>query len=189
MTITDIIKECDKYPTDNITLTGGEPLIHPDVKYLIQALCEAGYNVNIETNGAVDISEYFDEDGYVLDKYNDNLWFTIDYKCPSSGMENHMIMDNFDIFKKKYHNIVYKFVVGSQEDLDKAKEIIDDYIMPGSLKYNCKNYIYLSPVFGSIEPKEIVEYMQRNSMFNRQVPIRVQLQLHKFIWSKDKRGV
>ena len=145
MSIRDIVNKCLEYRevngTNNITFTGGEPLIHADVKYLIQALCEAGYNVNIETNGAVDISEYFDEDGYVLDKYNDNLWFTIDYKCPSSGMENHMIIDNFDIFKKKYHNIVYKFVVGSQEDLDKAKEIIDDYIMPGSLKYNCKNYV------------------------------------------------
>lgn len=189
MTITDILNECDKYCTDNITLTGGEPLIHADAKYLIQALCEAGYNVNIETNGAVDISTYFDEDGYVLDKYNENLWFTVDYKCPSSGMEGHMIMDNFDIFKKKYHNVVYKFVVGNQEDLDKAREIIDDYITPGSLKYNCKNFVYLSPVFGSIEPKEIVEYMQRNHMFSRQIPIRVQLQLHKFIWNKDKRGV
>ena len=60
---------------------------------------------------------------------------------------------------------------------------------PCKLWNNCKNYIYLSPVFGSIEPKEIVEYMQRNNMFSRQVPIRVQLQLHKFIWNKDKRGV
>ena len=189
MTITDIITECEKYPTQNITLTGGEPLIHPDVKYLIQALCEAGYDVNVETNGSVDISEYFNEDGYVLNKYNNNLWFTVDYKCPSSGMDICMLENNFDVYKNKYRNIVYKFVVGSIEDLNKANEIITEYIMPGSLKYNCSNYIYLSPVFGEIEPKDIVTYMQKNNMFDKKVPIRVQLQLHKIIWPADQRGV
>ena len=188
MTITDIINECDKYCTDNITLTGGEPLIHPDVQYLIQALCEAGYDVNIETNGAVDISEYFDEYGQVLPKYT-GLWFTVDYKCPSSGMEDRMIMDNFDVYKKKYNGIVYKFVVGSETDLDRARQIINDYIIPGTTHYYGKNYVYLSPVFGQIEPKKIVEYMQKYDMYNATVPIRAQLQIHKFLWDPNKRGV
>lgn len=188
MSISNIIKQCDKYDTNNITLTGGEPLIHEDVCYLLQALSEAGYDVNVETNGAVDISEYFDAYGYILPKYS-NVFFTIDYKCPSSDMERFMLPDNFDIGKQGYSNIVYKFVVGSIEDLDVARKLITEHIIPDSVDLNKTNYVYLSPVFGKIEPKEIVEYMQKYSLYNSKVKVRIQLQLHKFIWDPDKRGV
>lgn len=185
MAIEEIIKECDKYDTDNITLTGGEPLIHLDVKYLLKALSEAGYNVNVETNGSVPIKSYYNTAGY-QEKGYENVWFTVDYKSPSSTMENKMCIDNFDVKSNNWHNVVYKFVVGSKEDLMKAKDIIENYILTES---DNNNVIYLSPIFGDIEPKEIVEFMQEHKLFNARTPIRCQLQLHKFIWPVDQRGV
>lgn len=187
MSITEIIEECDKYDTDNITVTGGEPLIHLDIQYLLRALSEAGYNVNVETNGSVPLSRYYKDNGEHAAGY-ENVWFTVDYKCACSGMEDKMILDNFNRNKIPYKDIVYKFVVGSQDDLFKANEIINNFILSENTDGgNC--YIYLSPVFGQIEPKEIVEFMQEKNLFNSKVPIRVQLQLHKFIWNVNERGV
>lgn len=187
MSITEIIEECDKYNTDNITVTGGEPLIHLDIQYLLRALSEAGYNVNVETNGSVSLARYYKDNGEHATGY-ENVWFTVDYKCACSGMEDKMILDNFHRNKNPYKDIVYKFVVGSQDDLFKANEIINNFILSeNSDGGNC--YIYLSPVYGDIEPKEIVKFMQEKDMFNSKVPIRCQLQLHKFIWPVDQRGV
>ena len=195
MSIRDIVNKCLEYReingTNNITFTGGEPLIAPDAPYLLQALCEEGFDVNVETNGAVDISRYFNkETGKVLDKYNGNLWFTVDYKCTTSGMKDKMILDNFNVKYYHYKNTVYKFVVGSQQDLLNAEYIIKNYILinqKGIESYN--NLIYISPVFGKIEPKEIVKFMQNHKLYDQYTPIRVQLQLHKFIWSPDMKGV
>lgn len=185
MSIEEIIKECDKYDTDNITLTGGEPLNHLDVKYLLRALSEAGYNVNVETNGSISIKQYYNEDGTHAKGY-ENVWFTVDFKSPSSGMEERMLMDNFDIMKNKYQDVVYKFVVGSEADLNRAYTIITDMII---MPYSLNNMVYISPIFGDIEPKQIVEFMQREKLFNKETPIRCQLQLHKIIWSPEQKGV
>lgn len=185
MSIEEIIKECDKYDTDNITLTGGEPLGHLDVKYLLRALSEAGYNVNVETNGSLPIKQYFDSDGNPAEGYK-NVWFTVDYKCPSSEMESKMYLDNFDQKKNLFKNVVYKFVVGSDLDLQKAEAVIKERLFTD---YDIGTLIYLSPIFGAIEPKEIVEYMQKHELFNAKSPIRCQVQLHKVLWDPDKRSV
>lgn len=185
MSIEEIIKECDKYDTDNITLTGGEPLNHLDVKYLLRALSEAGYNVNVETNGSISIKQYYNEDGTHAKGY-ENVWFTVDFKSPSSGMEERMLMDNFDIMKNRYQDVVYKFVVGNEADLNRAYTIITDLIIT---TYQLNNMVYISPIFGDIEPKQIVEFMQREKLFNKETPIRCQLQLHKYIWPVEQRGV
>lgn len=185
MSIQEIIQECEKYNTNNITLTGGEPLIHLDVKYLLRALSENGYNVNVETNGSVSIKQYYNEDGSHASGY-ENVWFTIDYKSPSSKMEDKMIMDNFDIKKYKYQDVVYKFVVGNDSDLNRAYTIITDMIDSGEY---LNNSVYLSPIFNEIEAKDIVEFMQRENLFSKTTPIKCQLQLHKYIWPVNQRGV
>lgn len=181
----------ERKPTNNITFTGGEPLIAPDAPYLLQALCEEDFDVNVETNGAVNIARYFDgNSGKVLNKYKENLWFTIDYKCTTSGMRDKMILDNFNVKYYHYSNMVYKFVVGDEQDLLDAEYVIKNYILVNQKciePYN--NLIYISPVFGKIEPKEIVKFMQNHKLYNKYTPIRVQLQLHKFIWSPDMKGV
>ena len=146
-----------------VTLTGGEPLIHKDVNTLIELLTHGGFRVNIETNGAVDVAPYVKAR---------NILITMDYKCPSSGMTDKMLLNNLPKLSK---NDVLKFVVGSKDDLDACRDI----------KGYTNAQIFISPVFGQIEPKEIVEYMLEHDMQD----CRIQIQMHKIIWEPDKRGV
>ncbi len=146
----------------NVTVTGGEPLCQ-DVHVLLQRLRE--HEVNIETNGSVDVTPYH---AYPW------VFFTLDYKCPSSGMESSMLEKNFQTLRPQD---VLKFVVGDMEDLRTAQRVCE--------KYEPRCLVYLSPVFGKIEAKEIVEYMKSARYKNW----RLQLQLHKYIWPPDARGV
>ena len=150
----------------NVTLTGGEPLLQKDIRDLIHLLLQAGLQVEIETNGAVDLAAFCEE----------RPVFTMDYKLPSSGCEDHMITENMELLEK---NDTVKFVSGSQEDLLKALELIRTY----DLINRC--HVYLSPVFGSIEPVQIVEFMLKHRLNG----VRLQIQMHKVIWDPDKRGV
>jgi 7-carboxy-7-deazaguanine synthase len=100
----------------------------------------------------------------------------MDYKLPGSGMEQHMNLENFKNLKK---SDTVKFVAGSRQDLERAKEVIDKNGLPG------KCSVYFSPVFGRIEPREIVEFMVENKMNG----VNMQLQMHKFIWEPDRKGV
>ena len=162
--IIDYIKSTNVY---NVTLTGGEPLIQSDVDKLINELSNLGYRVELETNGSVDISKYVGLNG---------VSFTLDYKGPSSLMEDKMNLENYKYLGK---NDVVKFVCGSDIDLLKAKEII--------LKYHLNEYTnpFISPMFGEIELEKIVDFMKDNNLNG----VRLQLQIHKIIWDKDKRGV
>lgn len=169
MSVDEIVKKAKKMDYRNITLTGGEPLIHKDVDDLISKLCENGFYVNIETNGSVPI------DKYILNK---NILITMDYKLPSSGVEKNMNLNNLE---KLRENDVLKFVIG-KDDFDKLKQVIE--------KYSIKSYIYLSPVFGEIEPFEIVDFMKIMHIQGIDTSkMRVQVQLHKIIWNPNERGV
>ena len=95
---------------------------------------------------------------------------------PDSGMEDRMCLTNFGLLKEKD---TVKFVAGSIRDLERAKEIIERYGLIG------RCHIYLSPVFGRIQPADMVEFMIRHKLNG----VRLQLQLHKFIWHPDTRGV
>ena len=152
----------------NVTLTGGEPLLQDDIDVLINKLLALGLRVEIETNGSLPLNRYISEGARPA--------FTMDYKLPSSNMESAMRRDNFKLLGR--HDTV-KFVAGSVADLDRAREVIEDY----KLTERC--HVFLSPVFGKTRPAEIVEYMLDHEMNN----VRLQLQLHKFIWNPAKRGV
>ena len=162
MTPQKIYNQVYKLGGKRITLTGGEPLIHKDVKVLVDLLIQKGYEVNIETNGSVDITLFLDKHTII----------TMDYKCASSDMEDKMLLDNISKLRKQD---VLKFVVSDDNDLDTVQRIYQ----------NTKATVYISPVFGRIEPKQIVEYMLENNMEN----CRVQVQLHKIIWNPEERGV
>ncbi len=152
---------------ERVTLTGGEPLIQPDIGVLIRKLCsDKGLKVEIETNGSRDISEFMNMENRPS--------FTLDYKTPSSGMESGMLISNYDFIDERD---TLKFVCGSVDDLEKAKYITD--------RYKPKAKIYISPVFGSIEPRILAEFIIDNKMNN----VSLQIQLHKVIWESDKRGV
>ena len=168
MSLYDILAQVLSYGVPRVTLTGGEPLIHPGVKDLIVSLVANDIEVNIETNGAVDLDEFIEF------KYNSKVVFTMDYKCKSSGMEDKMILSNLEFLQPKD---VIKFVVSNYNEMEKM-----EYILESS---KCKAQAYVSPVFGAIEPKELVEYVLENKLNN----VKVQVQLHKIIWEPTKRGV
>ncbi|WAM33925.1 putative 7-carboxy-7-deazaguanine synthase QueE [Caldicellulosiruptor morganii] len=163
MTAQQIVEYAKSTGFSKVTLTGGEPLIQPDIHCLIDILIKEGFEVNIETNGSVDIRGV-----------NRNAIITMDYKCPSSGMEDRMLPENIKLLGKQD---VLKFVVGTHQDMQKAFEIIQAF------KPQCS--IYFSPVWGKIEPAEIVEFMIKNKLQN----CRLQLQLHKIIWPDRERGI
>ncbi len=102
--------------------------------------------------------------------------FTADYKLPSSECEDKMLTENYRYFGK--HDTV-KFVAGSKRDLEKANEIIKEY----DLIERC--HVFISPVFGKLDPSEIVEFVKDNRLNG----VRLQLQMHKFIWQPETRGV
>lgn len=180
MTIYEILTEVEKYNCHNITLTGGEPLIHEeDATKLISLLIKNGYEVNIETNGSKDIERIRNS---IKHKYNpkvarNQLFFTMDWKSIYSGMATKNLQKNL---MELDENDVLKFVVADEKDLEQMTDIITTY-----LPYlTC--HIFVSPVFGKIEPKDIVAYLQKNPCLSN---VRLQLQMHKYIWPADMRGV
>ena len=163
--IMQIAEDAVRQGVRNVTLTGGEPLLQENIGELIKRLGGTlGLRVEIETNGAVPLKPFLPC----------GACFTMDYKLPSSRMEQHMCTENFALL---HEFDTVKFVCGSRADVFRAKEIAAQY------KPRCP--MYLSPVFGRIEPAEIVEIMKEQQMGD----FRLQLQLHKFIWDPMARGV
>ena len=136
---------------------------------MLEMLCGDGRYVEIETNGSADVSD-------VVKIKGERPALTMDYKLPTSGMESHMRTENFALLEKKD---TLKFVAGSRADLERALEIIREF----RLIEKCS--VYISPVFGKIEPAEIVDFMLENKLNG----VNVQLQMHKFIWDPNMRGV
>ncbi len=155
----------------NVTLTGGEPLLQREMQALLTLLLveteEDALRVEIETNGAVSLAPFCGVRRPV---------FTMDYKTPSSGCEKGMKTENFAFLLPEDS---VKFVCGSREDLERAGEIIREQGLLG------RCHVYFSPVFGRIEPVDIVNYMIENRLNDA----RIQIQMHKVIWDPEKRGV
>lgn len=153
----------------NVTLTGGEPLLRDNIGILLERLGkDNSLNVEIETNGSVLIEPYAN----IVKRPS----FTLDYKLGGSGMERFMKTENYQ-FLQKCDTV--KFVVSSVSDLERAVEIIKEY----ELDKRCG--VYLSAVFGKIEPANIVLFMIDKNLND----VNLQLQMHKFIWNPNKRGV
>lgn len=164
LTEEELLERIRAYPWKRVTLTGGEPMLHP-LHHLVTKLGEEGYEVNIETNGAIPLWRERPE----------GVFYTMDFKCSGSGMKSSMNLDNFKLLTGKD---VLKFVVSDERDMDEMKEII------GRFPKDHPEY-FVSPVWGRIEPKELVEYVRKNGLQD----VRVQVQLHKIIWNPTMRGV
>ena len=153
----------------NITVTGGEPLLQDGIYEFLEYLSlDKELSVEIETNGSVDIS--------LFKKIDNTPSFTMDYKLDYSNMENKMFLDNL---KKLDKRDVIKFVSGSQKDLEILKNIVEKYNLIERTK------VYVSPVFGAIEPSVIVDWMIENNLNG----MNLQIQMHKIIWDPEKKGV
>lgn len=165
-TLDDIDEFVAKSGAKHVTITGGEPLLQNNVFPLFERLLKNGVAVEIETNGSIPLDTYM--------KKFPKLSFTMDYKMPSSFMESKMHIPNLKLLRK---TDTLKLVCGSYDDLIKTMDLID--------QVSDDVLIYVSPVFGKIEPKDIVEFIIENKMTR----LKLQLQLHKFIWSPDEKGV
>jgi 7-carboxy-7-deazaguanine synthase len=164
MSLEEILGTIAKFDCKLINITGGEPLIHKNINIIIEALLVRDYEVTIETNGHADISIA-----------NDAIRI-MDLKCPDSGMSKFNNFKNIDYISKKDE---IKFVVASKADFDWAMKIIGNYNLESKA-----GDIFISPVFGKIDLEELA-----NLVIHSGKRIRMQLQMHKFIWDPDKRGV
>lgn len=166
MSVGEVVDVVKRFGIPNVTITGGEPMIHKGILDLICSLAEEGFAVNVETNGTHSVLPTFA-------KYP-SVMFTMDYKCPSSGMREEMSIDTLNTLRSCD---VLKFVVGSKEDMDDARRVLS--------LIKSDPFVFFSPVFGKIEPKEIVQYLLENELYS----CRVQIQMHKVIWDPNERGV
>ncbi|MGN1014784.1 MAG: putative 7-carboxy-7-deazaguanine synthase QueE [Butyricicoccus sp.] len=168
MSAQEIVQAVAAEGVNNVTLTGGEPLLQPELHDLLTLLSERPQlRMEIETNGSLDLSPYLDIP---------RVTFTMDCKLPGSGMYEQMRMENFALLRPED---TVKFVAGDREDLQCALEVIQQH----GLTQRC--HVYLSPVFGKIEPSEMVEFMKEHTLNN----VNLQLQMHKVIWDPNARGV
>ncbi len=169
MTETEIAEYVRRAGVRNVTLTGGEPLLQTELHELLKELAGLPQlRTEIETNGSVDIKPYLSETVRPA--------FTLDYKLPGSGMEAFMNTNNYQYLQPED---TVKFVVSDEKDMQRAETIIRQFDLSG------KCGVYFSPVFGRIAPETIVTYMIEHQLNQ----VRIQLQLHKFIWDPEKRGV
>ena len=171
MTAEEIYGFIKEAGANNVTLTGGEPLIQKNIGDVIELLAEdALLTIRIETHGGIDIAPFKER------FKGKTVYFVVDFKLPDSKMMGQMHLPNLEIVEKVD---TYKFVIASEVDLEKALEVVSEY----DLVSRC--HVYFSPVVESIAPKILVERMIAEKLNG----VRLQLQLHKYIWPKEMRGV
>ena len=164
MEIDDIMSEIQQWDCNLVEVTGGEPLFQEECIDLLNELVNSKYEVMLETGGSISISDV-----------PKNVIKIVDFKCPSSAMEKKNLWSNVDDLQP--HDEV-KFVIGNREDFDWAKDRITEY----SLDKKCT--VLFSPTFGEIDPQQIVEWILAENL-----PVRIQMQMHKMIWSPEEKGV
>lgn len=164
MGLEQVLAEVAGYGCPLVEVTGGEPLHQPDAFRLLSRLCDAGYEVLLETSGAVDIGPV-DRRTHII----------MDVKCPGSGMTDRMYWPNLDKLSVKDEA---KFVLQDRADYEWARDVVAQH----ALADRCA--VLFSPVFGKLDLQSLAEWMLADRL-----PVRFQAQLHKFIWSPDRRGV
>jgi 7-carboxy-7-deazaguanine synthase len=147
-----------------VEITGGEPLLQAEVHDLTDLLLKEGYSVLIETNGSMHIGD--------VDK---RAVIVLDLKAPGSGMSDRMDFANLTIIRK--HDEI-KFVLTDRLDYEWAKRVVHDY----QLINRC--HVLLSPAYGILPPEKLAQWM-----LSDRLPARLNLQLHKYIFGPEKRGV
>ena len=149
-----------------IEVTGGEPLIQDETPDLIAVLIKNGYTVLLETNGSQDISTVDTQCARI-----------VDIKCPSSGMNNKNYWQNLDYITP---NDQLKFVIAHRQDYLYAKKVLDTT----AIKIRKKLLINFSPVFNKVDLKDLAGWILADNL-----PVRLQIQLHKYIWGEHTKGV
>ena len=163
MDIDDIMETIKKYNTRYVTVTGGEPLAQKEVLSLLKVLADQNYDVSLETGGGISIKEV-----------DPRIKIILDIKTPESGEEKKNHWENLNLIHAKDE---IKFVLCSREDYDWAKKILDQY------KLTEKCHVLFSPVYQKINATDLGNWILQD-----QLPVRLQIQLHKLLWG-EKPGV
>jgi len=158
--LSGILETVSAYGANYITVTGGEPLSQKNCLILLRQLCDAGYQVSLETSGALDVSQ--------VDKRVSKV---MDLKTPSSG----------EVDKNSYQNIQYltkhdqlKFVIGDRIDYQWARDKLTEY----DLQNHCD--VLFSPIHGNLKPAQLADWILEDKL-----KVRFQLQLHKYLWNDE----
>jgi 7-carboxy-7-deazaguanine synthase len=161
MALDDILAQVQGYGARHVCVTGGEPLAQPECLELLERLCDAGFDVSLETGGALDIGAVDARVSRVMD-----------LKAPGSG-ESH---------RNRYENVAaltvhdqVKFVLASRHDYDWARFKCDEYRLPERV-----SDVLFSPVHGQLEPRTLAEWILADRL-----PVRLQVQLHKYLWNNE----
>lgn len=160
-----IIAEVDRFACRHVCVTGGEPLLQENVHRLMAHLCNKGYILSIETGGSLS-----------TEKIDSRVRIILDIKCPGSGMSEKNYWPNLNGLRP--HDEV-KFVIKDDDDYHYAKEISAKYHL-----YHRENPILLSPVHGILDPQTLISWILQDK-----IHARLNLQIHKYIWSPNTRGV
>ena len=164
MDLDSILHRVRDYQCDLIELTGGEPLLQKETPLLIKRLLDEGYRVLIETGGSLDIG--------MLDP---RTIVIMDLKCPGSDMTHAMRWEN--LFQLKPADEI-KFVVADRTDYLWAKDIVERHALAD------RHSVLFSPVFGIMEPRQLAAWILEDGL-----KVKLQLQIHKYIWEPETRGV
>lgn len=165
MPLPEIIRQVRELNVPLVELTGGEPLLQKNVLPLMRRLCDEGFTVLIETSGSHDISGI-----------DPRVIRIMDLKCPDSGMHERNLWSNLEHLTRRDE---IKFVLASRGDYEWAREAILSHHLADLV-----GTVLMSPVFGRVNPDEIVAWILEDNL-----PVRFQLQMHKFIWPPQARGV
>ena len=164
MTITEIINYIKPMKTKLVEVTGGEPMLQDNTILLMKELLKNNYDVLLETSGAIS-----------LEDVPRKVKKIVDFKCPSSSMSDKNL---WSIINELNDKDEIKFVIGDLEDYEWTKSKIDKH------QLNKKWVISFSPVFGKISLEKLAEWILKDNL-----NVRLQLQIHKYIWDPDKRAV
>ena len=160
----EIISQVKKYECKLVEITGGEPLMQDEVYVLMTRLSDLSFKVMIETGGSLPI-----------EKVDKRVKIIMDLKTPYSKMEHKNRYENIDFLKQEDE---VKFVIGNKQDYDWCKGIMTRY------ELDKKTTVLMSPVFGLIENIDLATWILEDKL-----NVKFQVQLHKYIWSPETRGV
>jgi 7-carboxy-7-deazaguanine synthase len=164
LSIEEILGQVKRAGINLVEITGGEPLLQREVYPIIKRLIKDGYKVLLETNGSLSIKN--------VDK---KALIILDMKTPGSGMSDKMDLSNIEIVK---HTDEIKFVITSRTDYEWSKRLIDRHRLID------KCHILLSPAYGILPPEKLAQWVIKDK-----VQARINPQIHKYIFSPDRRGI
>ena len=154
------MQEVAQYKTRHVCVTGGEPLAQKRCLDLLRTLCDAGYDVSLETSGALDVGDVDPRVAKVMD-----------LKAPGSGEADRNLWSNLDALTS--HDQI-KFVLADRADYDWARTVLDER----ALAQRCD--VLFSPVYGKLAPRDLAEWILADRL-----PVRMQVQLHKYLWGEE----